>query len=276
MMKCFILLLTAVFTLNPIQAQANIPPAGDVSCQLSDTGVRYGVSITFSGGAISFNSLSYEWEYSILNAGSNPALTSSYGAKAPAVTSRGNGLDLTYEQLLSYSKNDPNAVILMNVITVFSDGISTFRNANGKACYVELPVVLNNKNQKAASKSAEDRAIEEAKRTGSNPATNSAIVNQVNSEREALRSEIALKIKQNPSLTKMLLPFNSQLTAAESPTDLDAQTKLKILSSIRSNLAGTLKKFGSTSLTCVKGKLKKTVTGQNPKCPSGYKPVASK
>jgi len=112
--------------------------------------------------------------------------------------------------------------------------------------------------------------------TGTNSSANSAIVNQVNSEREALRSEIALKIKQNPSLTKMLLPFNSQLTAAESPTDLDAQTKLKILSSIRTNLAGTLKKFGSTSITCVKGKLKKSVTGQNPKCPRGYKPVASK
>lgn len=276
MKRVIALLLTAAFTLNPIQAQANIPPGGDVSCQLSDTGVRYGVSIVFSGGAISFNSLTYEWEYSILNAGSNPALTSSYGARTPAVTSRGNGLDLTYEQLLSYSKNDPNATVLMNVITVFSDGISTFRNANGKACYVELPVVLNNKNQKVASRSAEDRAIEEAKRAGSNPSTNSAIVNQVNSEREALRSEIALKMKQYPSLLKMLLPFNSQLTAAESPTDQDAQLKLKILSSIRTNLSGTLKKFGATSITCAKGKLKKNVKGQNPKCPSGYKPVASK
>jgi hypothetical protein len=112
--------------------------------------------------------------------------------------------------------------------------------------------------------------------SGSNPASNSAIVNQINSEREALRSEIALQIKQNPSLTKMLLPLNSQLNGAESPTDQDAKIKLRIVSTVRISLAATLKKFGSTSVTCAKGKLKKTVTGQNPKCPSGYKPVASK
>jgi hypothetical protein len=112
--------------------------------------------------------------------------------------------------------------------------------------------------------------------TGTNSSTNSAIVNQVNSEREALRSEIDLKIKQNPSLTKMLSPLYSQLKAALDPTDQNAQTKLKIISTVRTSLAGTLKKFGSTSITCVKGKLKKTATGQNPKCPRGYKPVASK
>lgn len=107
--------------------------------------------------------------------------------------------------------------------------------------------------------------------------SNSSLVNQVNSERDAIRNEIQLKIKQNPKFTKNLLPFISQLSAADAPTEKDAAVKLKVVSTIRNNFQLTLKKFGinsPTSITCVRGSAQKIITSINPKCPSGFKPAS--
>jgi hypothetical protein len=104
--------------------------------------------------------------------------------------------------------------------------------------------------------------------------TNSGVVDIVNQERNALTAEIALKMKTNPKLYKVLQPLLSQLAAAESPTESDADAKLKLVVTVRTSYVLTLKKFlgeTPTSITCVKGKLKKVVTAVNPKCPAGYK-----
>jgi len=104
--------------------------------------------------------------------------------------------------------------------------------------------------------------------------TNSGVVDIVNQERSSLAGEIALQMKTNPKLNKVLQPLLSQLAAAESPTESDADAKLKLVETLRTSYVLTLKKFLSespTSITCVKGKLKKVVTAVNPKCPAGYK-----
>lgn len=105
-------------------------------------------------------------------------------------------------------------------------------------------------------------------------ASSSTSVDRVNQERDALRSEISLQMKMNPKLIKELQPLLSQLTAAESPTDADADSKLKLVLTLRTSYVLTIKKLLSaapTTVTCTKGKLKKVVTSTNPKCPAGYK-----
>ena len=120
-------------------------PPGDVSCSFSDNGVNYGVSISFTGTTV-LTSLSYEWEYALLVKGKSPELVSSYGDRKAFKRTGGNGLSLTYNELLSLANNDPNAYILMFANTIYDVGNSSVKNINGKGCYLDLPAVLAHKN----------------------------------------------------------------------------------------------------------------------------------
>lgn len=143
------LVLVGTLGLGVSPARADGPPAANVSCSLTDTGVRYGVSMVFTGSGISFNSLKYEWEYLVAGKDKDPTLVSSYGPRTLHSVTAGNGLDLSYEVLLALAKEDENASILMYASSVFSDGLSVLTNRTGAGCYVELPAVFKNRNQRA-------------------------------------------------------------------------------------------------------------------------------
>ena len=159
MRKLFAIVLVGALGLGVSPARADGPPAANVSCSLTDAGVRYGVSMVFTGSGISFSSLKYEWEYLVAGKDKDPTLVSSYGPRTLQSVTAGNGLDLTYEALLALAKDDEKASVLMYASSVFSDGLSVLTNRTGSGCYVELPVVFKNKVQReqaAIAKAAAD------------------------------------------------------------------------------------------------------------------------
>ena len=82
MKKRFILAVSLLFSLLSVSAHAEgTLPAGEVSCSLTDSGVYYGVSMGFSAGNVSIGALTYDWEFSLLSPGANPALVSNYSPR---------------------------------------------------------------------------------------------------------------------------------------------------------------------------------------------------
>jgi len=233
-------MLAAALCTGVTPAVADGPPTANVSCSLTDTGVRYGVSMVFSGSGVSFNSLRYEWEYLVADAGKNPTLVSSYGPRTSQSITAGNGLELTYEALLALSKNDENASVLMYVSSIFSDGLSTITNKTGSGCYVELPVVLNNKNDQAAivQKAATDKAAAE------------------------LQAKQAAEIK-----------LAAELQAKREAADAKAAAEKAAAASLAKQKDAVAKALANkkTTITCIKGKTLKKVTAVKPVCPKGYK-----
>ena len=276
------ILLALTFTIQA--AKADGPPAADVSCSLTDTGVRYGVSMVFTGSGVSFNSLRYEWDVLVAEAGKNPTLISSYGPRTLYTTTTGNGLELTYETILGIAKNDPNASLLVYANSVFSDGISTLTNKTGKGCYVSLPDVLNNKNDRAlvlqkaaADKAAADKAA--ADKAAADKAAIEQILQGLIAKSQAADDLIAKYSEMSPVMKVNLAKFSfSRPTIPVSITpdftlanaqDLDAR-----FNQFTTNLNAfiqTLSKNTATTISCVKGKVVKKVTAVGPKCPVGYK-----
>jgi hypothetical protein len=276
------ILLALTFTIQA--AKADGPPAADVSCSLTDTGVRYGVSMVFTGSGVSFNSLRYEWDVLVAEAGKNPTLISSYGPRTLYTTTTGNGLELTYETILGIAKNDPNASLLVYANSVFSDGISTLTNKTGKGCYVSLPDVLKNKNDRAlvlqkaaADKAAADKAA--ADKAAADKAAIERILQGLIAKSQAADDLIAKYSEMSPVMKVNLAKFSfSRPTIPVSITpdftlanaqDLDAR-----FNQFTTNLNAfiqTLSKNTATTISCVKGKVVKKVTAVGPKCPVGYK-----
>jgi len=276
------ILLALTFTIQA--AKADGPPAADVSCSLTDTGVRYGVSMVFTGSGVSFNSLRYEWDVLVAEAGKNPTLISSYGPRTLYTTTTGNGLELTYETILGIAKNDPNASLLVYANSVFSDGISTLTNKTGKGCYVSLPDVLKNKNDRAlvlqkaaADKAAADKAA--ADKAAADKAAIEQILQGLIAKSQAADDLIAKYSEMSPVMKVNLAKFSfSRPTIPVSITpdftlanaqDLDAR-----FNQFTTNLNAfiqTLSKNTATTISCVKGKVVKKVTAVGPKCPVGYK-----
>jgi hypothetical protein len=265
-------------------AHANGAPAADVTCSLSDTGVRYGVSMVFTGTGISFSSLRYEWEYQIADSGKNPTQVSSYGPRTSHTVTTVNALDLTYESMLSFAKNDAGASVLLYASSIFSDGTSTITNRTGKGCYVELPVVLKNKNERviavqkaAAEKAAADLAAaqkSELDRQGIETSLQNARLNIQNAD-----DLIAKVSSSSPTMKGNLIKFaNSRPSIPQSipqgftyanAVELE-QRSTQYLKNLNTFIA-TMSKNLANTITCVKGKTKKSVTGKPAKCPAGYK-----
>ena len=152
---CLIQTVSIFVSVSTAYADGAIP-AGDVSCSLTSTGVEYGVSMTFSSGNVSIGNLTYDWDYSLLNSGGNPALVANYTPRQFFKSTDGNLVDLTYNELLNLASGNPNATILVFTSPKNSIGTSVIKNTSGKGCYVDLPTVLNN--TVVASKAAADKA----------------------------------------------------------------------------------------------------------------------
>ena len=284
MKKLLISMLAIALCTGVTPAIADGPPAANVTCSLTDAGVRYGVSMVFSGSGVSFNSLRYEWEYLVAETGKNPTLVSSYGARTSQSITAGNGLELTYEALLALAKNDANASILMYASSIFSDGLSTLTNKTGSGCYVELPVVLKNKNDRAAvvQKAVADKAAADAaaaERAAQDKGNIEKIMQSLRVKNSGVESLIEKYSTMSPSmkanLTKMALS-RPKIPDSIEPSftyqnALELEAKMDSFVANFSSFTQKLLKNESTTISCSKGKVTKKVTGISPKCPAGYK-----
>jgi len=159
-----VLLFFASSFLTPISAAHadGTIPVGNVSCSLTDNGVQYSVSMTFSSGDVSIGNLTYDWDYSLLNPGSSPSLVSNFAPRQFFKNTMGNSLNMAYGELLNLASGDTNATILVLVSPINTKGSSVVRNANGRGCYVELPKVLSYVTSAAEKAAAEKAAAEKA------------------------------------------------------------------------------------------------------------------
>jgi hypothetical protein len=283
-MKKFLIPLVAIALSISIQpAEADGPPAADVSCSLSDTGIRYGVSMVFTGTGVSFNSLRYEWDVLVAEGGKNPTLISSYGPRTFHTLTSANALELTYETLLGIAKNDSNASVLFYANSVFSDGISTLTNKTGKGCYVVLADVLKNKNERAlalqkaaAEKAAADKAA--AEKATTDKVAIDAILQNLQAKNQSIDDLIAKNLLLYPSLKGNLVKYGSARPLIPSPlsqefTLTNAQDLEKRFDDFVLNLNSMIKQWSksvTSTITCTKGKIVKKVTGRPAKCPAGY------
>ena len=284
MRKLFAILLISSLASVASPAQADGPPAANVSCSLTDTGVRYGVSMVFTGGGISFSSLRYEWDYLVAEGGKNPTQTSSYGSRTTHTITAGNGLDLTYETLLSLANNDANAAVLLYANSVFSDGLSTLTNKTGSGCYVQLADVLKNKSEKAEA--AERAAVDKAASAG--VAAAQAAADKVELEMlmidlrqknaavdEIIQKYSAMSPSMRANVTKMALS-RPKIPATTDPSFTiqsarELETKMNEFSKNLNSFIQRMLKNTSVTISCSKGKVMKKVSGINPKCPAGFK-----
>lgn len=284
-MRKFLIPLIMVLAISGTQAaNANGAPAADVTCSLSDTGVRYGVSMVFTGTGISFSSLKYEWEYQIADSGKNPTQLSSYGPRTFHTLTNANALDLTYESMLNLAKNDAGASVLVYASSIFSDGTSTITNRTGKGCYVELPVVLKNKTERVAAvqKAAADKAAADLATSAQAEKEKQVIEAALQNARVAVQSAddlIAKYSTSSPSMKANLTKFaNSRPSIPQAiPFGFTAANAAELeqrasayLTNLNSFIAMLSKNLVNT-ITCVKGKTTKKVSGKPAKCPSGYK-----
>ncbi len=284
MRKLFVILLIGSLSLVSSPTYADGPPAANVTCSLSDSGVRYGVSMVFTGGGISFSSLRYEWDYLVAEGGKNPTQVSSYGTRTAHTITVANGLDLSYETLLSLAKNDANASVLFYANSVFSDGISTLTNKTGSGCYVQLADVLKNKNEKAAAaqRAAADKAAADAAAVIQAAQEKNKIelllidIRIKNAEADELIAKYsAMSPSMRANVTKMALSRPKipatvdESFSYQNAVDLNSQMDRFIVN--LNSFIKTMMKNMSVTVTCTKGKSTKKVSGINPKCPSGYK-----
>ena len=283
-MKKFLVPFIAIalsFSIQP--AEADGPPAADVSCSLSDTGIRYGVSMVFTGTGVSFNSLRYEWDVLVAEGGKSPTMISSYGPRTFYTLTSANALELTYETLLGIAKNDSNASVLFYANSVFSDGISTLTNKTGKGCYVVLPDVLKNKSDRASAvqKAAAEKAAAgkaAADKAATDKVAIDVILQNIEVKNQSIDDLIAKNLLLYPSLKGNLVKYGTARplippTISQEFTLANAQELEKRFDDFTSNLNSMIQKWTkgiTNTITCAKGKVLKKVTGRPAKCPSGY------
>lgn len=186
------------------------PPA-DASCSYSDTGVQYSLSLVFTGTGASFNSLSYDWEYAVLISGS-PTLSASYGPRKYFTSTNGNGLNLTYSELLSLAGNNSQATIIVFANSVYTIGQSVLKNVTGKGCYVDLPSVKNFLDQKTSTPSSgNNNNLLNSLNSDKDPdEVIKAINNAKNAESEPFSDADTAKIQD---LTSMLAEQSAQIAS---------------------------------------------------------------
>jgi hypothetical protein len=240
--------------------------------------------MVFTGTGISFNSLRYEWEYLVAGADKNPTQVSSYGPRTSQSVTVSNGLDLSYEALLALAKGDEKASVLMYASSIFSDGISTLTNKTGSGCYVELPVVFKNKNQRAEAASAKVAAdavaaADAAAKAGEDKIKIVAILASVRTKNESIDNLIAKYSATSPTIKANLTKM--ALSRPRIPETIEPSFTYEKALELEANMDAFVKNFEAfyqrmlkstpTTISCVKGKVTKKVTGISPKCPVGFK-----
>lgn len=152
-----IVLVLTIFSANSSYGVPGLPPAGNVSCSLTDDGVNFGISMTFTD-SIAITDWSYDWVYRKLVSGS-PSYVSSYGPPTFFRNTTANGLRVSYSELLQLAGGDTQATLI--VFAGVKNG--TITNATGSGCYFDLPSV--SANVKEASANANKEALLDLEQT---------------------------------------------------------------------------------------------------------------
>jgi hypothetical protein len=210
-----------LFHSSPTQSAAaevtGIPPAGNVSCSLTDDGVSFGVSMTITNSII-VTDWSYDWSIRKFVSG-DPQFASNYNAPVLFRNTIGSGTVVTYQDLLNLASGD-SAALLMVSVAVKNAGIS---NASGSGCYFDLPTVLKNKKNvevpsnlgaQADAKAVEtlaDELLLEASRVDSISSTLNALDSYVTELGNRVSAAIALLKSQIASLTDLVIKIQMKV-----------------------------------------------------------------
>jgi len=267
--------------ISPSQAMADTPPSADATCSLTDRGVQFSASLTFTGGNWTLNGINYDWEYAILNPGQNPGLSSSYGTRALARTTVPNGIEFTYEELLALASGKPDSTIIVYSIPKLIIGTSTVTNAQrGSGCYVALSAVLENKNS-AASKAAQPTKTPEDNKPSSVGDTGAeAIFAGLRTQKLSVDIQIssATRISKSIGANLQKMAFGGMPKIPENGSMYSLAQAMEIKSKFDAFVANFSKLSAKwisdfnkqQKNSCVKGGLRTTVKAGS-KCPPGFK-----
>jgi hypothetical protein len=246
----FVMSLALVFLASTTVNAADVAPPTNVSCSITLSGAQCSASITSTGSPLTYAISKTEWYVSILTPGAPPTDIASYGppifikSSVPGVSigtgvsisagvTIGTGyIDLSYETLLGFTKNDLQGTVLISA--------RTFNSANeatpffGQRSYLALTEV------KALMAAAEAKAI-----------ADKATADKAAADKAAADKAAADKAAADKAADKAKVAADQE-AADKAAADKAAATK-------------------KTTITCVKGKVTKKVTAIKPKCPTGYK-----
>jgi hypothetical protein len=251
-------------------ADDTLPPPTDVSCSYSTSGIKCGNSISLSGGmtwAISTDSGSpfLEWYLSLLNPGGNPSQVSNYGSRVFQLRGSAGGVtmsaEFSYSDLVKFAQGSENSTVLVTAILFNGKGLS--RPIIGRQVSISL---VNVKNEMSTLQAANDAAIAEAKAQADADAKVAADLK--------LRKELEAKAIADAQAEARAVAALKAKSDAEAQAAADLKTKEAAAAKLAAAKAAAAKAAAATkkiTITCVKGKLTKKVTGIKPKCPSGYK-----
>ncbi len=259
-MKKFWLFISTLILLGsyatPLARADSLLPPADVSCSVTISGARCGSSIIFTGSTTISGSTRTEWYLSILNPGSSPSLISAYGPLVfvKAFDYISGSVDLEYEFLLNFLKNDANGTVLVTA-RIFNSANQTSPSL-GKQTYLTLPELKNNMLVAAQAKIIADanaKIIADA---------NAKIIADALAKAEARDRATAAAQEASDAKATAAAQEATEAAAARAQATKDANKALKLAKE-------EAKK--QITITCTKGKLVKKITAIKPKCPSGYK-----
>jgi hypothetical protein len=282
------------------------PPPTDVSCALSAIGIVCTNSITIIRTWNVTGSPTLDWYFALLKPGQDPNLASNYGTRALQKKSNPGQVtdsqEFSYEKLLAFAGNNPEAAILVTATIVNGDG--KYWPAVGKGTYVVLKDVKLEIDKKAAEAkaAAELKAKQEAESAARAAAESKAKQEaeakakakqeaEAKAKAEAAAREVAEKAVCDSNRSR-LGTIRDSLTGAIKSYPTQAKTLNEIylrlnnvflsncvsdvsLNDFQSEVSKAIAKAAAASksatITCVKGSTVKKITGAKPKCPAGYK-----
>ena len=286
------------------------PPPTDVSCSISTAGVICSNSITITRTWNVTGSPSLDWYFALLKPAQDPNLSSSYGTRALQKKSNPGQVtdsqEFSYEKLLTFAGNNPEASVLITAIIVNGDG--KFWPAVGKGTYVVLKDVKSEIDKRAAEAKAAEAKAAEAKAIVDKAAAELKAKQEAEAKAIADKAAEANRREQTISVSPFIsgpIPLSASglLIKVSSTSNLSvfaynstnnvcefANGLIKTKTSGRCVIAfsqegnsefkpatnfildfSIVSAAKTTTITCVKGKLTKKVTAVKPVCPAGYK-----
>ena len=286
------------------------PPPTDVSCSISTAGVICSNSITITRTWNVTGSPSLDWYFALLKPAQDPNLSSNYGTRALQKKSNPGQVtdsqEFSYEKLLTFAGNNPEASVLITAIIVNGDG--KFWPAVGKGTYVVLKDVKSEIDKRAAEAKAAEAKAAEAKAIVDKAAAELKAKQEAEAKAIADKAAEANRREQTISVSPFIsgpIPLSASglLIKVSSTSNLSvfaynstdnvcefANGLIKTKTSGRCVIAfsqegnsefkpatnfildfGIVSAAKTTTITCVKGKLTKKVTAVKPVCPAGYK-----
>lgn len=185
----------------------------NVSCALSDTGIRYISTFVSTANASTLKDVAFNWQFALLTAGAEPGLMSSYGASQLIRSTPTSTLDITYEDLIKLPGSSATATILVTSAPAVTIDSSIISNTLGKGCWVQLSLVLSNK--QAIEKASADKASADA---AQKIALEKAAADKLAADKAAAESKAAaekLAASKNVTITCVKGKLTKKVTAVK-------------------------------------------------------------